>query len=488
VSRIDPRYAPLSVMTIGTFMSILDSNIVNIALPEMLQDFDASLAKGQLIITSYVMALAVVIPLSGFLGERVGMKRLYIATLACFTIGSALCGLAWNIESLIFFRVLQGLGGGMLMPLGMALIFTIITPLERPRFVSLLGIPALLAPLMGPSLGGYIVEYADWRAIFLINVPAGVFAIFLATRWLKETPLKTDTRLDFWGFLFAAIAFPSILLGMSLGEDLGWISAAALSLLAVGGFALGAFIRTELRQPDPLIRIRLFSIPMFRLSLFVQWIGFFSLFGLNVVIPLFLQRVQGMGPAEAGRILLPMGIVAFITMNITGRLYERVGPRPLVMSGMAVLAVTTFLWSRVPPDGDTLALLVLVAGRGVGFGLAAQIVQVVAYNTVPQGQLPRATSLLNICQRLVTAFSTALLTTALIVGLRWTDAPEGTSISAGTAPVDDMAVAFDYAFLMMTGLSILGFVLASRLRDDVREEARRTATPRRQQAERVAAD
>src|SRR5919202_4978238 len=178
--NFDPRWLALSVTTIGSFMSILDSTIVNIALPSVLRDFNADLRNGQLVLTVYLLALAVVIPLSGFLAERVGMKRLYMITLVLFTLGSALCGLAWNLPSLILFRVLQGRGGGMLQPLGMAIVFTMITPLERGRFMALLGIPALLAPLLGPSLGGYIVEYMSWRCVFLINVPVGLIDIVLA--------------------------------------------------------------------------------------------------------------------------------------------------------------------------------------------------------------------------------------------------------------------------------------------------------------------
>ena len=192
----DPRWLPLGVTTIGSFMSILDTNVINIALPTMLSHFNTSLSNGQLVLTSYLMALAVVIPLSGWLGERAGMKRLYMVTLALFVAGSALCGLAWDVESLIFFRVLQGLGGGMLQPVGMALVFTTITPLERPKFIALLGIPNLLAPLFGPSLGGYIVEYASWRMVFLINVPVGIIDIFLAYHLLRETPARAETRLE----------------------------------------------------------------------------------------------------------------------------------------------------------------------------------------------------------------------------------------------------------------------------------------------------
>ncbi len=471
--RFDPRWLPLIVTTIGSFMSILDSTIVNIALPSILKDFNTSLQSGQFVITSYLMALAVVVPTSGFLGERIGMKRLYMITLAFFTIGSALCGLAWNVQSLIFFRVLQGLGGGMLQPLGMAIVFTMITPLERPHFMALLGIPALLAPMLGPTVGGYLVEYSSWRAVFLINVPIGIVDIVFAYLLLKETPLRTDTHFDFKGFGFAFFAFPCLLLALSTGADVGWGSPAALGFLAIGLFALAGFIRVELRHHDPLLRIRLFADPMFRLSIFIQWIGFFSLFGLNFLMPLFLQRAHGLGAAEAGQVLLPMGVVAFITMNIAGRQYKRFGPRPLVIVGLGVLALTTFLWSRIDENTGIIPIMFVVAGRGLGLGFFGQTVQLVAYNTVPPGEIPRATSLVNVGQRIDGALSTAVLTTVLVVGLQWAGAPAGTSISAGTAPVPLMVDAFQYAFLVMTALCLVGMVMAFFLRDRVLEEYRR---------------
>ncbi len=222
-----------------------------------------------------------------------------------------------------------------------------------------------------------------------------------------------------------------------------------------------------------MLRIRLFADPMFRLALFVQWIGFFSLFGLNFLMPLFLQRVDGLGAAEAGQVLLPMGVVAFVTMNLAGRMYLRVGPRPLVMSGLAVLALTTWLWSQITPATPILAIMLVVSGRGLGLGLFGQTVQLVAYNTVPAGQMPRATSLVNMGQRINGALSTAILTTVLVVSLRWAGSPAGTSIGDGTAPVALMQTAFQDAFLVMTGVSILGVVLAAFLRDRVLESARR---------------
>ncbi len=469
---MDPRWLPLVATTIGSFMSILDSNIVNIALPKILEDFHANLQNGQLIIASYLMALAVVIPLSGFLGERVGMKRLYMITLGLFTLGSVLCGLAWNVQSLIFFRVMQGLGGGMLQPLGMAIVFTMITPLERPKFFALLGIPTLLAPLIGPSLGGYIIDLTSWRMVFLINLPIGLADIFLSYILLKETEIRTDTKLDARGFAFAAIAFPCILMGLTQGSEHGWTSPIVPVLLILGTGSFGLFIRQELRHHDPMLQLRLYKDSMFRLAQVIQWIGFFSLFGLNFLMPLFLERVHGYSAAEAGRILLPMGVGAFLTMNAAGRLYKVIGPRPLSIAGLLVIGSITFFWSTVDQNTGTIPLMLLVTGRGIGLGLFAQTIQLVAYNTVPQGQLPRATALVNVGQRVDGALSTAILTTVLIAGLGIAGAPAGASIGDGSAPVPDMVIAFHWAFRFLTVMNLSGAALSIFIHDRVLEESK----------------
>jgi EmrB/QacA subfamily drug resistance transporter len=394
-------------------------------------------------------------------------------TLGGFVAGSALCGLAWNVQSLIFFRIVQGLCGGMLQPLGMALVFTMITPMERPKYISILGLPNLVAPILGPAMGGFIVQYVSWRYIFLINLPVGIIDIFAARWLLRETEIKHETKLDVRGFVLATTGFPCLLLGFSLAPDEGWASPHVLALFAAGVTALVLFVRTELTQDDPMLRLTLFKDPMFRLAIFVQWVGIFSLFGLNFIVPLFLQRVQGFGAAEAGRTLLPMGLVAFVSMNAAGQLYYRLGPRPIVMTGLSVLLLTTIAWGVVDENTPTWLLMVIVSMRGLGLGMFGQIVQVVAYNAVPKENLSRATGLVNVGQRIDTAFSTAVLTSILILGLHLSGAPEGTSISAGTAPVHDMLLAFRYAFYFMTCMCILGLTLAFFLRDKLWEEQRR---------------
>ncbi len=469
----DPRWLPLAVTTIGSFMSILDGSIINIALPSMLTDFHSDLGSGQLVVTAYLMALAVVIPLTGFLAERVGMKRLYIITLFLFTLGSALCGLAWDMPSLIGFRILQGLGGGILQPLGMALVFTLITPLERPYFMGLLGIPVLLGPILGPTVGGYITEYSHWRAIFLINIPVGAIGILMAIALLKETPIRHEARLDMRGFALSALAFPALVLGLSLASDEGWTAPLPAALLALSVLALLAFIRVELNQPDPMLQLRLFRNPMFRLSTGIQLIGFFSLFGLNFVLSLFLQLGHGWGAAETGLALLPMGVVSFIAMNVAGRLYNRVGPRPLSAAGLLVLCITSLLWSFVDDQTGIVPVLILAGGRGLALGLFAQTVQTVAYNTVQDGQMPRASALMNVTQRINGGVSAAVLTTVLALSLSWQGAAPHTSITSAGLPLGEMIRAFHVTFYFMAALSLLGFVMTLGLHDRLLETHQR---------------
>lgn len=458
--RFDPRWLPLGVTTIGAFMSLLDSTIVNIALPDILKDFHSNLGSGQFVLTVYLLALALVIPISGFLGERIGMKRLYMITLVLFTAGSALCGLAWNLQSLIFFRALQGLGGGMLQPLGQAIVFTMITPRERGYFMGLLGLPSLLAPLLGPTVGGYLVEYSSWRMIFLINLPIGLINVVLAWRFLKETPIRQDARLDRIGLVLSAIAFPCILIALSDGKTLGWSSWPITGALVVGTLALALFIRIERRKSQPLLKVGLFGNPMFALAMVIIFVTQFALFGVQYLLPIFLETAHGMSPAQTGLVLLPSGFVSFIAMNLGGRAYNRLGPRPLSIIGMVVLLVTTIFLSRISENTSPVLIAAFASSRGVGVGLCVIPINTMAYNTVAQADMPRATALVNVLFRIFGSVATAILTAVVIASLGWHGAPAGSSFTDGSAPVHFMVKAFSDGFLVMAAFAVVGLVLS----------------------------
>lgn len=463
----DRRWLVLIVTSIGSFMTLLDSTIVNVALPGIIQDFHSTVARGQLVLTVYLLALAVVIPISGFLGEYMGMKRLYMALLSAFALSSGLCVVAWSMPSLVVFRALQGLGGGMLQPVGMAIVFSMITPLERARFMVMLSLPILLAPLLGPTVGGYLTQYVSWRAIFVINVPIGVINLVLAHYLLKETAAKRTSRLDLRGFLLAAIAFPSILLALSEASDSGWSSPLVLVLLVAGIVSLAGFITVELRQREPMLQLRLFSNRMFSIAMFLTFVTQFCYFGSSYLLPLFLENVHGLGAADTGLIIFPSAIMDFAGINLSGRLYNRFGPKPFAIAGLIMYAVTGIALSRVTATTGTVIIAAIASLRGLGIGLCAMPVMTMAYNTVPQPLIPRATALQNVLQRIFGSASTAILTTILLVSLSLRGAPAGSTMTSGTMPSAFLVAAFGDAFIAMAVVAGVGLLFALRLQDEV---------------------
>ncbi len=465
----DRRWLALIATTVGSFMTLLDSSIVNVALPGIIHDFHSTVATGQFVVTIYLMALAVVIPVSGFLGEKVGMKRLFMALLVAFALSSALCALAWSMPSLIVFRALQGLGGGMLQPVSMAIVFTMITPLERGRFMIMLGLPILLAPVIGPTVGGYLTQFVSWRAIFLINVPIGLLNVVLAQLLLRETEIRPEAKLDVRGFLLAALAFPTLLFALSVGADSGWDSPVILGLLLLGLVALAGFIRTELRQAEPMLQLRLFANRMFAAAIFMNFVGQFCFFGTSYVLPLFLQNVRGLGAADTGLVLFPSGILDFLAICVSGRLYNRFGPKPWAVAGFGILALTALALSRIDASTPPVAIAAISSLRGLGMGLGMMPVMTMAFNTVPQQLMSRATALQNVSQRVFGAVSTALLTTILLLALTLHGAPAGSTITSGRTPAGLLVRSFSDAFIAMTLVAVAGTFVALRLRDTVLE-------------------
>ncbi len=413
LSSFDPRWVTLGVTTIGSFMSLLNQTMVNIGLPKIIATFGVDVQVGQWVVTAYMISLSVVIPISGYLAERVGMKRLYLTTMLAFVVSSALCGIAWDLPSLVFFRILQGLGGGMLQPLGMAIVFSIITPRERPKFMALLGMPMLVAPLLGPTLGGFLVEYVDWHTVFTVNIPVGMVGLVLAWFLLKETPARHDAPLDRMGFMLSTIAFPSLLLGFTFGSREGWGTPAVQVYLAVGIMSFAGWIYTELNQAEPMLDLRLFKAPVFAAAMGMNFLAQILLFGMQLLLPIYLQAAQGMSALQAGLVLVPQGIVSFISMNIASQLYYRVGPRPLVIFGLGVLTLTSWQMSHVTLGTSAADITLLAAARGFAMGFMMMPVQTAAYSTVPQPQIARATALSNGLMRIYGSFSTAFLATIL---------------------------------------------------------------------------
>jgi EmrB/QacA subfamily drug resistance transporter len=403
----------LGVIVMGSFMSILDSTVVNIALPKLMSVFSADVHGAQWVLTSYLLALAIVIPLTGYLDETFGGKRIYMITLGLFTIASALCGLSWSLTVLIVFRIIQGLGGGLIQPLGMSLLLREFRPEERGTALGFYGIPIMLAPAIGPTVGGYLVEYVDWRFIFYINVPIGILAVIAASRILHEAPLHRDKKLDGWGIALVAIGSASLLLGIDNGPTDGWGSTWVVLELALGIICLVAFIVVELTVKQPLLELRLFRSLSFTTALFVTLIVQVALFGATFLLPLFLQDLRGPGAMETGLLLVPQALTVAVIMPISGRIFDRFGPRIVLIPGIALLALSTYRFGNLSLETTNLQIISNLMLRGMGMGLAMMPATTAAMNAVPRQSIPRATALTNALQRISGSFGTAVMSTIL---------------------------------------------------------------------------
>jgi EmrB/QacA subfamily drug resistance transporter len=306
--------------------------------------------------------------------------------------------------------------------------------------------------------------------IFLINLPIGIMNVGLAIYLLKETNILKSARMDFHGFFLAALAFPCLLLAISRGESNGWTSPTELLLVSIGVVALVSFITVELRKREPLLELRLFRNKMFGLAMGMNFITQFSLFGLTFILPLFLQTAHRLTPAQTGLVLLPSGAATWFSMNFSGKFYNRLGPRPLAMSGLIVMVAATGLLSQIDQNTPVLAIAGLASMRGVAMGLCMMPVQTLAFNTVPRDKMSRAPALTNVLMRLFGSSSTAVLTIILVTALQFHGAPAGASITGGTAPIGPMVSAFSDALWAMCAMSVVGVCMAVFLHDEVLEE------------------
>lgn len=413
--RIPYEWKVLVLVVLGIVTVVLDTTIINVALPRIMTALSASLDRAQLIISMYMLALALIVPTTGYLSDRLGIKRLFVLSVTGFTLGSVLCGLAWDINSLIAFRFIKGLAGGVTMPLGMAMMFRTVPRERQGSMMGIVGIPILFAPIFGPVIGGYLVETSSWRMAFFINVPVGVAAVALATLWLLETDRTEPRRFDLKGFILAGIGFCSVLMALTRAPEDGWGAPNVEVLFAVSAVSLVAWVYVELTEESPLLDLRIFRNPPFTMAASVHFIATMVLISVVFMVPLFLQDIRGLSPLEAGILLMPQGIALAVAAPITGRLYDRVGPLPLIIPGILGAGFATLQLANLDMDTTDRELAAILMLRGVSSGLMFIPAVSLTMSLVPREELPRASALINSLRQLFPAFGTAAFATVLTV-------------------------------------------------------------------------
>jgi EmrB/QacA subfamily drug resistance transporter len=403
-----------AVVIVGAIMSILDTTIVNVALETLSRDLSSPLQHIQWIVTGYLLALAMVIPLTGWASERFGARRVWMTTVAVFVASSALCGAAWNVPSLIFFRVIQGFGGGMIMPVGIIVLTLTAGPQRVGRVMGIIGVPMLLAPVLGPVIGGFIVQHASWRWIFYINLPIGILGLVLAWRILPATRGGECDPLDWRGVALISPGLGLLTFGLSEVPSHGGVTDSAVYLPAVAGLALVvSFVVHALRARSPLIDVRLFRNGRLRAAGLTTFFLGVALFGALILLPLYYQVVRGETAFSTGLLLAPQGLGAAFAMPISGRLTDRVGGGSVAVCGIVVLSAATLAFTQLSATTSYAFLVVVLFIRGIGLGFSMMPAMASAYATMEPANVPRATSALNVLQRVGGSFGTALMAVIL---------------------------------------------------------------------------
>nr|WP_221200332.1 DHA2 family efflux MFS transporter permease subunit [Nocardioides soli] len=420
--KLDGRVLVIAgVVVLGAIMSILDITVVSVALETFKQEFDATAAQVAWTMTGYTLALAAVIPMTGWAADRFGTKRLYLLAIVLFAAGSALCALATSLPMLVAFRVVQGLGGGMLMPLGMTILTRVAGPERVGRVMAIMGIPMLLGPIFGPILGGWLIDIASWHWIFLINLPIGVAAIIYAAKVLPRDHVEPSETFDWLGMIMLSPGLALFLFGISTIPETGTFFATKVVVPVVVGIVLiAAFVPWALnrRNIHPLIDLRLFQNRNMTVAVLAMSLFAISFFGAGLLFPLYFQQVRGEDAMNAGLLLAPQGLGAMITMPIAGMLADKIGPGKIVMTGIVVITIGMGMFSTLTDTTSYAFLLTSLFIMGLGMGGTMMPIMSAALATLREHTIARGSTLMNIVQQVAASIGTAVFTVLLTNGLQ----------------------------------------------------------------------
>jgi len=455
-----------AVVAMGSVMSILAVTIVNVALEQLSVELHSPLNDIQWVATGYLLGMGAVIPVSAWAARRVGAKRMYLVSLALFVATSVLCALAWSAPTLIAFRVVQGVAGGLTLPLGQMMLATAAGPQRIGRVMSVIGVPMVLGPMIGPIVGGLLIEHLSWHFIFVINVPFGIAALVAGWRLLPASTPEPAGRLDVRGLVLLCTGVPLIIFGLSRTASAGGFGSAFVLVPAVAGLLLvGAFAAHALRARHPLLDVRLLRNRGFAAAAAATFAAGGALYGAMLLLPLYFQTVRGEDALHAGLLLIPQGIGAALSMGVAGRMADRVGGGRVAVVGLAIMALATIPLAGVTATTSYWFIGAVLVVRGLGTGASIMPLMAAAFSTLRTEDVPHATPQLNVLQRVGGSIGTAILTVVL------TNALAG----AGSRTPEAAAGAFGHAYWWAVAVTAFAVVPALYLAFVERRERERRA-------------
>jgi DHA2 family multidrug resistance protein len=405
------RWIVLAAVMVGTFMAVLDATIVNVALAKMMAAFGVSVDRVEWILTAYLLVFAVMLPTSGWLADRWGYKTMFLMGLFLFTLGSFLCSLSWSIDVLIAFRVLQGSGAGLLMPVGMAIITREFPPEKRGIALGFWSVAASASVSLGPTVGGYLIDHYSWHTIFDVNVPVGLFGMVASAIILRNRRRPDVGRFDIVGFLALCTFLTALLLALASGNSAwntgGWTSGFIVTCVGVALVGLLAFVVAEFNVRHPLIQMRLFRNFNFAMSNIVLFIFGIGMFGSNFLLPIYLQESLGYTPFQAGLVFLPVGVLLGVTAPFAGIFTDRYDARIPIALGLVLLTWTFYRFSSLSLYSEKWDILLPLYVRGVAMGLLFSPLTTVSISEIANRDMGQASGLVNVIRQVGGSFGVA---------------------------------------------------------------------------------
>lgn len=404
------RWLAFFAIVLGAFVAILNNSLINVAIPRLTTDLGSTTTRIQWVITGYTLASGVIVPITGYMEQRIGYKKFLILALSVFSLGTGVCIFAWSDSSLIAARVLAGLGGGVIMPLSMTIIYKIMPREQIGMSLGIWGIAAMAAPAIGPTLSGYLIEWFNWRFLFIVSLPVALFAILMVILLIKEPPKVKPKPFDVPGFLLAATCAGTLLYALTNGQRDGWTSFGIISLLFIAFWALVFLIYVESGKDNAVIEISLFKNFKYTISVIASSLVMMGMYGGTFLTPLFLQNIQRVSPIDTGIILIPQAIAMAVMMPVAGRLFDKFGIVPLGLVGLTLTSFMTYHLHQLTPNTPHAWLETVMTLRGVGIGICMMPLSTVGMNAVHPSKVANASTASNLVRTVAASMAIAVLT------------------------------------------------------------------------------
>ncbi len=466
-----PPYAMIAILFCGAFIAFLNNTLLNVALPSIMTEFQVSPAIVQWLTNGYMLVNGILIPARAFFIQKFTNRKLFLTAMSLFSLGTLLAAISPHFGFLIAGRMIQASGSSLLMPLLMN-VMLIAFPIERRgRAMGVFGLVMTLAPAIGPTLSGWIIEHYSWRMLFWIIFPFTVLFLLLGLLKLKNITPNRDIKIEVVSLIYSTLAFGGLLYGFSSAGEIGWKKPAVFVPIAVGAIFLVLFIGRQLRLREPMLEFRIFKYPMFALSSTISIVLSASMFSGMILTPIYVQSVRGISPFDAGLLMLPGAIVMGIMSPITGKLFDKYGPRMLATVGLLIMAITTYMFSRLTLDMAYFTIMLLYTVRMFGMSLVMMPVMTNGLNQLPMIQYPHGTAMNNTLQQVSGAIGSAILVTLMNkkMELSKEQLVNSTASASSTAASEDVMIeitnqamldGINFAFLISTFIAILAFILS----------------------------